>query len=96
MRVLRGMLAQWDVFMEQIEPLASRMPFMLVAGSACLPGLAPVAWACKLHSPLPHTPGCLLNTDLCGTDHERDWPHTGDRYANLANDSGERASSRCV
>jgi len=28
------MLAQWDVFMDQVEPLASRMPFMLVPGSA--------------------------------------------------------------
>lgn len=33
----RGMLSQWDVFMEQLEPLASRMPFMLIPGSAHLP-----------------------------------------------------------
>ena len=33
----RGMLSQWDVFMEQMEPLASRMPFMLIPGSAYLP-----------------------------------------------------------
>ena len=85
------MLAQWDVFMEQIEPLASRMPFMLVPGSACSPGLATVSWACKHSRACLHLFRCMLIQVICGTDHERDWPHTGDRYANLANDSGEKA-----
>ncbi|KAK9918496.1 hypothetical protein WJX75_004496 [Coccomyxa subellipsoidea] len=49
----RGQLTQWDVFMHQMEPLASQMPWMLTEGN-----------------------------------HERDWPYSGDRFLNLATDSG--------
>lgn len=49
----RGQLTQWDVFMSQMEPLASQMPWMLTEGN-----------------------------------HERDWPESGDRFSNLATDSG--------
>ncbi|CAL8471735.1 g11277 [Coccomyxa elongata] len=49
----RGQLTQWDVFMHQMEPLVSQMPWMLTEGN-----------------------------------HERDWPYSGDRFLNLATDSG--------
>jgi hypothetical protein len=60
----RGQLTQWDVFMSQMQPLASQMPWMLTEGN-----------------------------------HERDWPYSGDRFSNLALDSGEyfpcRGSAGC-
>ena len=44
--VCRGQLTQWDVFMHQMEPLASQMPWMLTEGvshpppyPACSPDL---------------------------------------------------------
>jgi len=30
--VCRGQLTQWDVFMRQMEPLASQIPWMLTEG----------------------------------------------------------------
>ncbi|EIE21772.1 Metallo-dependent phosphatase [Coccomyxa subellipsoidea C-169] len=52
-RAPTGQLTQWDVFMHQMEPLVSQMPWMLTEGN-----------------------------------HERDWPYSGDRFLNLASDSG--------
>lgn len=71
-----GYLSQWDQFTSQIEPIASRVPYMIARFVVMinfyfiLSGWWLDVW-------------CFY---LCSGNHERDWPGTGSFYGNM--DSG--------
>lgn len=81
-----GYISQWDQFTAQVEPITSRVPYMLARSSNALNVftiISPVMNIKQLKI-LVLNMGRLLFT--FSGNHERDWPNTGSFYGTM--DSG--------
>lgn len=79
-----GYLSEWDQFTAQVEPIASRVPYMVARLPISITRLFRRDWFFNhlllFLNPKP------LQFHSCSGNHERDWPNTGSFYANM--DSG--------
>jgi hypothetical protein len=83
--ILRGYVTQWDVFYDQIQPLATQVPWMVGAALTVQRYVFITFFISYLFQVTSFSLHCLLQTSV--GNHERDHPFSGDRF-DMAFDSG--------